>query len=302
MITLRAAVAPVLSAAPRGPGLDTIIPGAVRAAGQPYLTTGRDAAWLRLWTTMLGLAVLTGRPLPSPPPRVRAAAVCQPRRTGRVIASLSERLAAQRAAALRGCYPPAALARALAGVGKRLLAGQPVSARAGQVWVIPQLRWAHQAAGVGWERDGARPDDLAPPLDFALAGLHDWPGILAGQRLALLLRHPAALTAPANRALAATALFGADGKAAFGGALAADLTLAFPAPAHSGGPRVVRQASPGGRPGSAGAGWPGKNSRENTTSRTDNAVSPAHHPDPAILAEATRLMDCPAEWLIAFLR
>ena len=49
----------------------------------------------------------------------------------------------------------------------------PVFARTGQVWVIPQLRWAHEAARVGWERDEVRPDDLAPPLDFVLAGLHD---------------------------------------------------------------------------------------------------------------------------------
>jgi hypothetical protein len=261
---LRAAAAPAPSAVPRTLGLDTLIPGQARSAGQPYLTTGRDAAWLRLWTAVLGLAFLTGRPLPAPPPQVRAAAGYLPHRTGRVVTSLAGRLAAERGAAVRGCYPPAALARALAIAGKRLLAGQAVQARAGQVWVIPQLRWAHEAARVGWEADGIRPDDLAPPLDFALGGLPDWPGILAAQRLALLLRHPVALTKPANRALATTALFGADGKAVFSGAIAADLALAFPGSGLSGDTEI--------------------------------------HPDPAALTEATRLMDCPAEWLLAFLR
>lgn len=265
MIILRAAATAPTVVPPQGPGLDTVIGGPHRA-GQPPVTASRHAAWLRLWTTVLGLAFLTGRPLPAPPPLVRAAAVYQPRRTGRLAGSLAERLAAERGAALRECYPPAALARALSGAGKRMLADQPVPPRAGQVWVIPQLRWAHEAARVGWERDGLRPDDLAPPLDFALAGLPDWPGILAGQRLGLLLRHRLALTAPANRALAATALFGADGKAAFAGSLATDLALVFP-----------EAITP--------------------LSRTDRGVCPV-----PLLTEAMRLMDCPADWLVAFLR
>lgn len=227
-------------------------------------------AWPRLWTTVLGLAFLAGRTLPAPPPQVREGAARHPRRTDRLVESAAGRMAAERGAALRGCYPPAALARALTGAGKRLLAGQPLPPRAGQVWVIPQLRWAHEAARVGWERDGGVPDDLAPPLDFVLAGLPDWPGITAGQRLTMLLRHPVALTDPANRALAATALFGADGKAVFGAALAADLALVLPDLPLS--------------------------------ARTDHAVSPDPHPEPALVTEALRLMNCPAEWLIAFFR
>lgn len=289
-----------------------------RAAGQPHLATDRQAAWLRLWTTVLGLAFLAGQPLPAPPPETRAAAAGQPGRTDHMVASLAGRLAAERGVALRGCYPPAALARALARTGKRLLAGGMVPARAGQVWVIPQLRWAYEAARVGWERDGVRPDDLAPPLDFALAGLPDWPGILAGERLALLLRHPVALTAPANRALASTALFGADGRAAFARALTADLALAFPAAGLSwgagtavrsgtaGGAGVFRRGSAARSPGGAlrrcAAGSPAVVPRTNPVSRTDNAVSPVSRPHPAVLAEAMRVMDCPADWLIAFLR
>jgi hypothetical protein len=287
VITLHGATATAPTAVPRGPGLDAVIPGPHRAVGSPQVTTGRHVAWLRLWTTVLGLAFLTGRTLPAPPPQVLAAASWQPRRTARLVGSLAERLAAERGAALRGSYPPPALARALTGAGRRMLDGRPVPARAGQVWVIPQLRWAHEAARAGWERDGVRPDDLAPPLDFALAGLPDWPGILAGQRLEMLLRHPAALAAPvgtgpastgpanrepANRALAATALFGADGRAAFGAGLTADLAQVFPT------------------------------EFSNLSSRTDNGGSPGYHPYPAILAEAMRSMDCRADWLIAYLR
>lgn len=52
--------------------------------------------------------------------------------------------------------------------------------------------------------------------------------ILAGQRLDLLLRHPVAVTGLINLALATTAPSAADGKAAFAGALAANLAPAFP--------------------------------------------------------------------------
>ncbi|MBO0803944.1 MAG: hypothetical protein J2P25_12835 [Nocardiopsaceae bacterium] len=300
MTTLRAAASPALtppSPIPLAPTPPTPV-GPAQAVGQSQADTWRAATWLRLWMTMLGLAFLTGRPLPSPPPQALAAAAYQPRRTGRMIASLAERLAAERGAALRGCYPPAELARSLAGLGKRLLAGQQVPARAGQVWVIPQLRWAHEATRIGWDsvsRDGAggdgtgrdtaacRPDDLAPPLDFALAGLPDWPGILVGQRLDLLLRHPAALTAPANSALAATALFGADGHAAFRGALAADLALVIPPTVPSRNPFPYRTDI---------AGSPS----------TRGSEASAVHLDPAAVAEAARVMDCPADWLIALMR
>jgi hypothetical protein len=239
---------------PRVHGLDTVVPAQPQASAQQGPAAGRDTAWLRIWTTVLGLAFLTGQPVPAPPPAVRAATLYQPYRTDRLVASLSERMATDRGAALRGYYSPAVLARALTGTGRRLLANQPVPPLAGQVWVIPQLRWIYEAVRVGWNRDGISPEDLAPPLDFAIAGLPDWPGILVGQRLTLLLRHPLAPAEPANRALVATALFGAEGKAAFKGALAADLSQVFPR---------------GG---------------------TDK------------LAEAMRLMDCPRDWLITFLR
>lgn len=243
------------------------MPSQARTGRRPHLTVGRDAAWLRTWTTVLGLAFLAGRPLPVPPPAARAAALYQPRRTDRLAESLAERFAAERGAALRGCYSPGALARALTGTARRLLADRPVPPYAGQVWVIPQLRWAHEAIRVGWGSNAVPPDDLAPPLDFAITGLPDWPGVLAGQRLDLLMRHPAALTVPANHALAATALYGADGKTEFCRALASDLALIFPAAFLA--------------------------------YRSDNPVCPDYRPKPEILAEAMRLMDVPSDWLIA---
>jgi hypothetical protein len=153
----------------------------------------------------------------------------------------------------------------------RLLAGQPAPATAGQVWVIPQLRWAHEAARVGWGPDGLSSEDLAPPLDFALAGLPDWPGIRAGQRLRLLLllHHRVALTEPVNRSLAAIALFGADGRDVFSGALATELALIFP---------------------------------EILASRTPRRGMFPRQLDSGALAEAMGMMECPGDWLATVLR
>ena len=61
-------------------------------------------------------------------------------------------------------------------------------------------------------RDRLRPDDLAPPLDFALAGLPDWPGIRVADRLRGLRRHPLAMESERNRAAAMTALLGAGAR------------------------------------------------------------------------------------------
>jgi hypothetical protein len=267
------------------PGLASVSPVPRQSARQELgdAPDSPEAAWFRLWTTALGLAFLTGRPLPAPPLQLRAAAIRRPRRAERALASATERLTSERAAALRGCYEPATLARAMFSAASRLLAGQPAPAAAGQVWVIPQLRWAHEAARAGWGADGMSPDDLAPPLDFALAGLPDWPGITAGQRLRLLLRHRVALTAPENRALAAIALFGADGRDAFSGALATELTLIFPEILSSS--RTPLPGSPSG-----GAVPTGKNS------------SHPHHLDHGALSEAMRMMECPGDWLATVLR
>jgi hypothetical protein len=200
----------------------------------------QEAAWLRLWARGLLLAFLTGRPLPAVPSPLRpAAAACRPRVMECAFSAVVERAVAERAPAVRGCFPVAALARALTGVAADMLAGRRVPVVAGQVWVIPQLRWAHEATRVGWARVPSQPDaaaggtvgpgDLAPPLDFAIAGLPDWTGILAQDRLRALLRHTLSLDAAPNRRVAATALLGEDGQGAFDAALAADLAVVGPA-------------------------------------------------------------------------
>jgi len=192
------------------------------------------AAWLRLWVRALLLGFLTGCHLPSAPPPLRAVWAAQhPRLRECALATVVDRTVGSRAAALRDCYPPEALIRVMARTGADMLGGRPAPRVAGQVWVPPQLRWAHEAARVGWgdraDRDSrgtVRPGDAAPPLDFALAGLPDWPGIPAAERLRLLLRHPLSLTRRRNRELASIAVYGEDGRDAFETALAADLATA----------------------------------------------------------------------------
>jgi hypothetical protein len=74
------------------------------------------------------------------------------------------------------------------------------------VWVIPQLRWLHETERLLL----LRRDDIAPPLDFVLGGLPDWPGIRAGDRLDALHRHRLSMDAVPNRVIAMTALLGAE--------------------------------------------------------------------------------------------
>jgi hypothetical protein len=228
------------------------------------LADAAESAWLRLWTQTLLLAFLTGRPLPGVPQPLLAVWQGLEERTREcALATVAERAVAARAAALRGCYPASVLIRVLTRVAADLLVGRPAPRTAGQVWVVPQLRWAHEAARVGWSsRDEVAPDivdpdvvdAVAPPLDFALTGLQDWPGMPAGERLRLLLGHPLSQRAERNRELAATALFGTEGRASFEAALRADLATILGGGAES------------------------------------------------QLPEATRLMDCPNEWLVRVLR
>jgi hypothetical protein len=269
-----------------------------QAIGMPEALPGvpgsSDAAWFRLWTTALGLAFLAGKPLPAPPPPIRALAARQPAAAEAALSGLTARFVAERGAALREFFPPATLTRALSGAATRLLTSQVAPASAGQVWVIPPLRWAHEASRVGWRREDARSDDLAPPLDFALSGLPDWSGISAGQRLGLLLRHPAALTMPAGRALAARVIYGQEDPATFTNELTTDLALVTgKSPLH----RRTPQASCS--PDTAGDYF--DRARGGGTGGPAASTGPFGL-DSQALAEATGMMDRPGDWLVTVLR
>ena len=179
-----------------------------------------DSELLRAWAEALVVAFVAGRMLPAVPVRVLAQwAACEPRLRECALATIVDEVIATRAPVLREVYQPSRLATVVAGTATALLEGGSVPQRAGQCWVPPVLRWVHEAARVGWtdlaeaEHDNERPDadEMAPPLDFAIGGLADWPGIRARQRLALLLRHPLSAELPHNRRIAARILGGGTG-------------------------------------------------------------------------------------------
>jgi hypothetical protein len=124
-----------------------------------------------------------------------------------VLATVLDRAVAARAAALRRSYDPAALTSVVAAVADGMLDEAAVPFRAGLG--IPQLRWLHELERLNpLGGAGIRPDDIAPPLDFGLAGLPDWPGIRVRDRLSALRRHPLSMASPRNRRLACLALLG----------------------------------------------------------------------------------------------
>jgi hypothetical protein len=177
------------------------------------------------------LAFLTGRPWPHVPAPLRSGwPELSPRRREGVLATVIDDAVTSRAPALRPSYDPRLLMSVVGVVTARMLDAdaRPRSAdnwqarpfRAGHVWVIPQLRWLHESERL--KQAGLDPDDLAPPLDFALAGLPEWPGIRVMDRLSGLQRHPLAMTSGRNRRLATIALVGVDGPAS----LDADLATA----------------------------------------------------------------------------
>jgi hypothetical protein len=194
----------------------------VHAAG--LLAGDPGQAWLRLWAQALVLAFLTGRPVPGVPAPLRAGGqALSPRGRECLLAAVIEVAVGSRAQALRSCYDPRCLTAVVATVAGRMLAdGDAVPVRAGSVWVIPQVRWLHEMERLSpFGRDRLRPDDIAPPLDFGLAGLPDWPGIRVADRLSGLRGHPLAMEAERNRTAAMTALLG-DGRTD----LDADLAIA----------------------------------------------------------------------------
>lgn len=212
----------------------------LHAAG--LLARGDAQVWFRLWGETLVLAFLTGRPLPRVPAPVRRSWPSLDARTREcLLATVVDDAVAARALALRHSYEPRRLIAAVASTAAGLLAAATTSAagsaplpaamgsgavRAGQVWVIPQLRWLHETERLcppGQHR--VNRDDIAPPLDFELAGLADWPGIRAGDRLDALRRHRLSMDYAPNRAIAATALHG-TGDGAGSNTIARDLALA----------------------------------------------------------------------------
>ena len=190
-------------------------------------------AWLRLWVQSLVLAFLTGRPVPRVPRPLRSGwPQLSPRRRDCLLATLVDAAVAARAAALRPSYDPRCLTSVIAVLAAGMLtaAGRgdvPLSAgaaaprttaplRAGQAWVIPPLRWLHEIDRVSpLGQGGLRLDDIAPPLDFGLTGLPDWPGIRVRDRLSGLRRHPLSMESERNREQATLALLGDDGGAGF---------------------------------------------------------------------------------------
>jgi uncharacterized protein len=194
----------------------------VHAAG--LLAGDPGQAWLRLWSQALVLAFVAGRPVPGVPAPLRAGGqALSPRGRECLLATAIEIAVGARAPALRPCYDPHSLTAVVGTVAGRMLAdGDAVPVRAGSVWVIPQLRWLHEMERLSpFGRDRLRPDDIAPPLDFGLTGLPDWPGIRVADRLRGLRGHPLAMESERNRTAAMTALLG-DGRAA----LDADLAIA----------------------------------------------------------------------------
>jgi hypothetical protein len=184
--------------------------------------------WLRLWGQALVLAFVTGRPLPRVPVAARRGwATLDPRTRECLLATILQTAVGSRARALRHSYDPRRLVAAVASTATAMVAaatttatsGTTIPSRAGHLWVIPQLRWLHETERLLL----LGRDDIAPPLDFTLGGLPDWPGIRAGDRLDALRRHRLSMDAAPNRVIATTALLGAEAE---GAPIHADLATA----------------------------------------------------------------------------
>jgi uncharacterized protein len=196
--------------------MDPCTRGQIRAAAR--IASGADGEPMRRWAAGVVVAFLTWQDLPVPPRRLRQGwmeADCRLRECA--LATVISEVVAERVAIVRGVYPAALLTRVTARAATALLDGRRAPVRAGQCWVPPLLRWVHEARRSGWNGFGwpvlADASDIAPPLDFRLSGLADWPGIRLGQRLALLLRHPLSAEVEHNSSLVARVL-GGDARSA----------------------------------------------------------------------------------------
>jgi hypothetical protein len=188
------------------------------------LSGAAEHAWLRVWTETLVLAYLTNRSLPAPPGLLwRRWAAMDPRRRECALATLIDRSVGARGVSMRGSYDPDRLAAGVASTALGLLGGMaPDGKRAGPVWVVPQLRWLHEIERI-CPLDGPRPDpyDRAPPLDYDLVGIMDWPDMRIGHRISALRRHPLSMELASNRRAAWNLLAGDDDQGGFLADLAA---------------------------------------------------------------------------------
>jgi hypothetical protein len=217
-------------------------------AGEVLAAPGSPAdAWLRVWVQALILAFLTDRARPVVPAALR-------RRWdglgGRLreclLAAVVDAAVAVRARALRPSYDPGHLAATVARAARRALSASagPPGTRAGPDWVIPQVRWLHELDRLCPAGNGAPdPGHCAPPLDFDLPGLADWPGARVGHRLRALRRHPLSMELPGNRLAAWTALLGEDDQQAFTRDLAV-LAVGLPTGAQFGHAAGLMNATP----------------------------------------------------------
>jgi uncharacterized protein len=195
----------------------------MRAAGVLAAPGSPADAWLRVWAEVLLLAFLTNRALPAVPPALRGRWDGLGGRLREcLLATVVDRAVAVRARALRPSCDPARLSASVARAAADALGrGAGPGTRPGPGWVIPQVRWLHEAGRL-CPPGGGPPDPgrCAPPLDFALPGLPDWPGARVGHRLRALRRHPLSMDLPENRLAAWTALLGEDDQRTFGRDLA----------------------------------------------------------------------------------
>ncbi|HET7244307.1 MAG TPA: ATP-binding protein [Streptosporangiaceae bacterium] len=195
----------------------------MRTAGLLAAPGSPADAWLRVWVQALVLAFLTNRWLPTVPAPLRTRwDELGARLRECLLATVIDQAVTVRAHALRPSYDPEYLAASLAQAAVRAFGeGAGPGTRPGPDWVIPQVRWLHEADRLCPPGGGPpAPGQCAPPLDYGLPGLADWPGARVGHRLRALRRHPLSMDLAENRLAAWTALLGEDDQRGFGRDLA----------------------------------------------------------------------------------
>jgi hypothetical protein len=177
-----------------------------------------DDAWLRVWAQALVLAFLTNRDLPGVPARLRRRWLALDERLREcLLATVIDKVTGTRVLAVRASYDPQRLVASVASAAASMLGhGTGAAARPAAAWVIPQVRWLHELERV-CPLNGQPPDalDPAPPLDFDLPGIADWPGMRVGHRITALRHHPLSMGLARNRAPAWSVLLGDDDQRSF---------------------------------------------------------------------------------------